>query len=138
MRHPSWIVRRPLLAYFALAFLGTWLIVVPTALGEGEHGPGLLSFTVPNGADFLLIQCSAYTGPLLAAVLVAAATGGSEEQRPLRRRILRWRVGGPFAATSFTAFMLTAVATTFLGFNRTGAVSCWRSCSMLRATRRAG
>jgi membrane protease YdiL (CAAX protease family) len=87
------VARSPLVAYFALAFLGTWLIVVPMALGRGEYGLGLLPFTVPSGADFLLVQFSAYTGPLLAAVLVTAATEGRDGLRRLRGRILRWRVG---------------------------------------------
>ncbi len=89
----SWLARRPLAAYFALAFIGTWLIAVPMALARGEYGLGLLPFTVPGGADFFLVQLSAYTGPLLAAALVIAATEGREGLRHFRRRIVRWRVG---------------------------------------------
>ena len=57
-RPAPWLVRRPLTAYFALAFAGTWLIVVPLALAGGEYGLGLLPFVVPGGADFLLVQLS--------------------------------------------------------------------------------
>lgn len=87
------LARRPLAAYFSLAFVGTWLIVGPLALARGEYGLGLLPFTVPDGADFLLVQLSAYTGPLLAALLVTAATAGRAGLRELRGRIGRWRVG---------------------------------------------
>ncbi len=87
------VARSPLVAYFALAFLGAWLIIVPMALSRGEQGLGLLPFTVPSPFDFLLIMLSTFTGPLLAAVLVTAATEGREGLRQLRRRILRWRVG---------------------------------------------
>ncbi len=87
------VARSPLVAYFALAFLGAWLILVPMALGRGEQGLGLLPFTVPSPVDFLLVMLSTFTGPLLAAVLVTAATEGREGLRRLRRRILRWRVG---------------------------------------------
>src|SRR5215217_2290712 len=89
----AWIARHPLTAYFALAFLGTWLVLAPLPLGRSEHGLGLLPLAVPGGADFLLAQLSTFTGPLLAAVLVTAATEGREGLRQLRRRILRWRVG---------------------------------------------
>ena len=87
------VARSPLVAYFALAFLGAWLIIVPLALTRGEQGLGLLPFAVPGPVAFLLVQLSTFTGPLLAAVLVTAATEGREGLRQLRRRILRWRVG---------------------------------------------
>jgi hypothetical protein len=51
----TWLCRHPLAAYFTLAFLGTWLIIVPMALGQGEHGLGVLPFEVPSGLDFLLV-----------------------------------------------------------------------------------
>jgi membrane protease YdiL (CAAX protease family) len=87
------MARRPLTAYFTLAFVGTWLITVPLALTSGPYGLNLLPVTVPEGADFLLVQLSAYTGPLLAAVLVTAAIGGTTAVRHLFGRIGRWRVG---------------------------------------------
>lgn len=89
----GWIARQPLLAFFGLAFLGTWLIIMPLALATGEYGLDLLPFEIPEGVDFLLVQLSAYTGPLLAAFLVTAAIEGREGVRALRRRIVQWRVG---------------------------------------------
>jgi membrane protease YdiL (CAAX protease family) len=87
------IARSPLAAYFILAFAGTWLIAGPLALTSGPYGLNLLPVTVPEGVDFLLVQLSAYTGPLLAAILVTAATEGRAGLRQLRRRIGQWRVG---------------------------------------------
>jgi membrane protease YdiL (CAAX protease family) len=87
------IAHHPLTAYFVLAFVGTWLITVPLALTRGPYGLNLLPVTIPEGVDFLLVQLSAYTGPLLAAILVTAATEGRAGLRQLRRRIGRWRVG---------------------------------------------
>jgi membrane protease YdiL (CAAX protease family) len=87
------VARRPLVAYFALAFAGTWLVLLPAALSRGTHGLGLLPFAVPDIAAFLMVMLSAYTGPLLAAVVVTAATDGREGLRRLRRRIGLWRVG---------------------------------------------
>lgn len=88
----AWITRQPLIAYFVLAFLGTWLIIMPLALATGEYGLDVLPFQIPEGVDFLLVQLSAYTGPLLAAILVTAATEGREGVRAFRRRIFAWRV----------------------------------------------
>lgn len=87
------LARRPLLSYFVLSFAGTWPIVALMALGRSEHGLGILPVAVPSGPDFLLAQLSAYTGPLLAAILVTAATDGRKGLRELRGRIGRWRVG---------------------------------------------
>lgn len=89
----AWIARQPLTAYFLLALLGTWIIVWPVALAGGEYGLGVLPFTVPEGVDFLLVQLSAYTGPLLAAFLVTRAVDGRPGTHALRRRIVQWRVG---------------------------------------------
>jgi membrane protease YdiL (CAAX protease family) len=87
------VARYPLRAYVLLAFAGTWSLLAPLALGRGEHGLGLLPLAIPEGADFLLAQLSAYTGPLLAAVLVTAAAEGRPGLRQLRSRVARWRVG---------------------------------------------
>jgi uncharacterized protein len=63
------------------------------ALAGGEYGLSYLPFEVPKGVDFLLVQLSAYTGALLAAILVTAAIDGRDGVRSLRRRIGQWRVG---------------------------------------------
>jgi uncharacterized protein len=96
----AWMARQPLVAYFLLALLGTWVIVWPVALAGGEYGLGVLPFTVPEGVDFLLVQLSAYTGPLLAAFLVTRAVDGREGTRKLRRRIVQWRVGARWYAVA--------------------------------------
>ena len=86
------IAQWPLVAYFALAFVGTWLPILPLALSQGEYGLGLLPFAAPDAVAFLLVQVSAYTGPLLAACLVTAATEGGAGVRQLWRRVGQWRV----------------------------------------------
>jgi membrane protease YdiL (CAAX protease family) len=92
-RRPNAITRRPLIAYFALAFAGTWLVLLPAALSQGLYGLGLLPFAVPEEAAFLLVMLSAYTGPLLAAIVVTAAIEGRAGLRRLRSQIGLWRVG---------------------------------------------
>jgi membrane protease YdiL (CAAX protease family) len=66
---------------------------VPLALTRGPYGLNLLPATVPEGVDFLLVQLSAYTGPLLAAVLVTGVAAGRRGVRDLLRPIGWWRVG---------------------------------------------
>ena len=70
----SVVKRHPLVTFFALAFGLSWLAAIPYALGL---------FPVP-----ILTF-----GPSLAAVIVAALTGGRAGLRELLSRCLRWRVG---------------------------------------------
>jgi len=81
--------RRPLIAYFVLAYLGTWLVFAPVVLSQ--RGLGLLS--IPNALGIILFFASAYTGPFAAAFIVSRAAGGPGSTRELWRSILRWRVG---------------------------------------------
>lgn len=75
-RHTS---RRPLLAYFALAFGLTWIWHVVTL--------GLLDL------PFLgVVGAIGSFGPTLAAVVVTAATGGRRGVLDLLRSLVRWRV----------------------------------------------
>jgi membrane protease YdiL (CAAX protease family) len=81
------LARRPLAAYFCLAFTLTWLAAAPALLSQ--TGFKVLPFAVP----FAPIQTiGAFVGPFLAAVLVAAAEG-----RPalagLWARATHWRFG---------------------------------------------
>jgi uncharacterized protein len=70
----SVVKRHPLITFFVLAFGLSWLAAIPYALGW---------FPVP-----ILTF-----GPSLAAVIVAALTGGRAGLRELMSRCLRWRVG---------------------------------------------
>lgn len=81
--------RRPLIAYFVLAYLGTWLLFAPVVLSQ--RGLGLLS--IPDALGIILFFASAYTGPFAAAFIVARAAGGPGSVRDLWRSIRRWRVG---------------------------------------------
>jgi uncharacterized protein len=67
--------RRPLPAFWLLALAFSWAYWVPVAVWAPEvsHVPGLL-------------------GPLLAGVVVTAATGGRPALRDLLARMGRWRV----------------------------------------------
>ena len=71
----------PLLAYFALAYALSWLILVPAGLGLlPDSSAGVLS----NVAPF---------GPAVAAFIVTAFIGGRPAVGQLLRRLVQWRVG---------------------------------------------
>ena len=70
----SFIKRHPLVLFFALAYALSW-------------GNFILKAYQPN-FPFLYPY-----GPLLAAIITAAVTGGSGGLKELARRCLRWRVG---------------------------------------------
>ena len=87
----SELVRRhPLIAYFAIAYTGSWLVWALYVLSL--DGTGLLPFHAP--ASFLvIIGLGAFTGPTVAAFAVTALTEGRAGVDRLLERIVQWRVG---------------------------------------------
>ena len=86
------VIDHPLVAFFALAFLGGWIVLLPTVLFES--GFGLIPIGLPAPAVMLSFIPAAMVGPALAASVVTRMVEGREGVRKLlRRRILRWRVG---------------------------------------------
>jgi membrane protease YdiL (CAAX protease family) len=71
------LARHPLVVFFLLAFVLTWVVWVPRALG------------VPVGLTGQLWTWI----PAVAAVLAAALTGGRAAVRRLLAALVRWRVG---------------------------------------------
>jgi uncharacterized protein len=112
----SALARRPLLSYFLLAFLGTWLVFIPLLLGQ--DGIGLLPYHLPEPVFVLLFFGSTFTGPLLAALLVTRQESGRQGVRQLLRRIFLWRVGIQWyivALFIFLAIWLVAYSLVFRG-----------------------
>jgi membrane protease YdiL (CAAX protease family) len=71
----------PLVAYFALAYALSWLILVPAGFGLlPDSSAGVLSLLAPFG-------------PAVAAFVVTALTGGKSAIGQLLRRLVQWRVG---------------------------------------------
>ena len=85
------IIRHPLVAYFVLAFGGSWGLQLPMLLSR--DGFGLLPYSVPMLPFMLLFLLSTYAGPTLAALLVTATEGGPAGVRAHLRRYVQWRVG---------------------------------------------
>ncbi|GAB3989306.1 type II CAAX endopeptidase family protein [Actinoallomurus acanthiterrae] len=93
-RGPFGAVRRhPLVAFFVLAYAASWLAWLPYVLSA--DGLGVLAFHFPKvlGTNQITgVLPGAYVGPLGAALVVTAITGGREGLRGWRRRLLRLRV----------------------------------------------
>jgi uncharacterized protein len=86
------VIDHPLVAFFVLAFVGVWIVLLPTVLFES--GFGLIPINIPAPAVMLFFIPAAMAGPTLAAFVVTRMVEGKEGTRKLlRRRILRWRVG---------------------------------------------
>ncbi len=84
------LARRPLLAYFGLAFLGTWGFFSPILLSR--QGLGVWNVDLPDALGLLLFFLATYTGPLAAAFVVTAAVEGRDGVHRLLGRIVQWRV----------------------------------------------
>jgi uncharacterized protein len=87
------IKEHPLVAYFTIAFAGTWVLQLPFALSRNVNGLGLLPFKLPDIAFFIAFFLCTLAGPALASLLVTAITSGRAGVRHLLRRCIEWRVG---------------------------------------------
>jgi uncharacterized protein len=74
------IRRHPLIVFFVLAYVLTWVVWLPRALGVQVGIVGQLSTWMPA----------------VAAFVAAALTGGRAAVRDLGRRLVRWRVPWPW------------------------------------------
>src|SRR5437764_13000919 len=91
---PSWLVRRPLVAYFVLAYALAWLLWLPFVLSQGG-GIGLIPFTTPadaSGLGYLIVFVGAL-GPAVAAIIMSAASDGWTGVKHLLRRMVLVKVG---------------------------------------------
>jgi membrane protease YdiL (CAAX protease family) len=79
----TWAKKRPLLAFFVLAYTLSWMVEIPLAL----EAQGITQTTIPFSAHYL----AAY-GPMLSALIVTGVTSGSRGLRELLGRMKRWRV----------------------------------------------
>ena len=82
----AWISHHPILAFFVLAYAGTWILWVPLVLSR--QGLGLLAFDVGLPLPLFLVV-STMTGPALAAFVVEWASGGRAGLLQLWRRLRR-------------------------------------------------
>jgi uncharacterized protein len=86
--------RYPLISFFALAYLISWVAWAPYVLSR--DGLGLVSFEYPRvfgDSQLVGILPGGYLGPLTAAFMVTAVVEGRSGLRRWRGRLLRWRIG---------------------------------------------
>jgi membrane protease YdiL (CAAX protease family) len=87
----SWLARHPILGYFAIAFGGTWsLLLVPVL---ARNGLGVLPFTVSDVPLMVLFVLSTLAGPTLGAIVMTAVTSGKPGLRQFFRRYVQLRAG---------------------------------------------
>jgi len=89
------IIRHPLVAFFVIAFAGTWIAFLPLVLGQ--NGLGLFPYTIPEigpyPPSYLFAALGALLGPTLASFTVTSITAGKAGVKQLLRRYALWRVG---------------------------------------------
>lgn len=85
-RRPHALARHPLVSYFLITFVFSWLVFLPgplTYYGVLGLGPQLIGYLAIAGL----------LGPTLAGFVMSAATGGAAGVGDLLRRMVLWRVG---------------------------------------------
>jgi membrane protease YdiL (CAAX protease family) len=86
------IARHPLISFFVLADLLSWIAWIPYILsGNGLH---VLDFSYPDPLTGQLLGMlpGAYLGPIFSAFLVTAIADGRAGLRAWGSRLLRWRI----------------------------------------------
>jgi membrane protease YdiL (CAAX protease family) len=87
----GWLARHPILGYFAIAYGGTWgLLLVPVL---AQNGIGLLPFLVPDIALMILFVIATLAGQTLGAIVMTTVTSGRSGLRHFFRRYVQVRVG---------------------------------------------
>ena len=99
-----WVVRHPLLGYFALTYGISWggIVVVLSATG--------FDLTVLRPLDTGLIFVSMLLGPSIAGLTMTALLEGRAGLRELRSKLLRWRVAPRWYALALLTLPLLMLA----------------------------
>jgi len=104
--------RRPMLTFFVLANLMSWLAWVPYILSQ--NGLGLWSYRFPEvlgTSQFAGVLPGAYLGPIASAFLVTAVTEGRPGLRRWIGRMWRWRVRWHWYAVTLLGVPVALVVT---------------------------
>lgn len=100
----SFINRFPLVAFFLLAFAGTWLVISPLVFDS------LGWIDIPDALGIIFFILSSLTGPLFAAFYVTGKLEGKEGRRNLWRRMFQLRAGLVWYAAALFTFLLIWLA----------------------------
>lgn len=88
----NFVHRRPIVAFFVLAYLGSWLGWSPWWLSES--GIGVLPFTMPFAVIALVNQVGLFAGPFAAALIVTRILDGPGSPRAFLARAFSFRGRG--------------------------------------------
>lgn len=99
------VVRRPLTAFFIMAYAFSWITLIPFILSQWN--------ILPNEKTYeLFVFLNAFTGPALASYIMHRAIGGKEAWQNVRKRLRPHR-----AALKWYAFILIGIPVLmFLGY----------------------
>jgi membrane protease YdiL (CAAX protease family) len=86
----GFLQQHPLVGFFSFAFLFAWLAWVPVILSQ--TGVGVLPFK-SDALYFVSLTIGIFTGPTLAAFIMASVTEGRAGRRALWQHITKWRIG---------------------------------------------
>lgn len=104
--------RHPLLSFFVLANLMSWLAWTPYVLSQ--NGLGLWNYRFPEllgTSQFLGVLPGAYLGPIASALLVTAVADGRAGLRRWVGRMWRWRVRWHWYAVALLGVPAAMLAT---------------------------
>jgi uncharacterized protein len=82
----------PLSAYFILAFVLSWIPILPLTLSRNA-GIGLLPYDLPDIVMYVLLALTTFSGPTLAAIVVTGITEGRQGEKQFFKRFIQWQVG---------------------------------------------
>lgn len=109
----AFVLRRPLVSFFVLAYLGTWVLRSPWWLSSS--GLGLVPGTLPPASIPLFQQLGLFGGPFLAAFVITRVTEGPHGVRRLWRAMARFRVHPVAYAVALVAIPLVVAAAYLTG-----------------------
>ena len=108
----AFIKNHPLVAYFILAYAGTWIAITPLVMSS----IGL--FALPDALGIILFILSSLSGPALAAFWVTGVLEGKPGMKRLLRRTFQVRAGWQWylvALFSFLSIWLAAYSVLYNG-----------------------
>lgn len=85
----SIIKKYPVLSFFVLAYLGSWIGWSPWWLSES--GIGVLPYELPFNAIAGINQIGMFAGPFAAAFLITRIVEGRDGLKKFQKRIFQWR-----------------------------------------------
>lgn len=100
----SFTNRFPLLTFFLLAFVGTWLVISPLVFDS------LGWIDIPDAFGIILFILSTFTGPFFAAFYVTGKLEGKDGRKNLWRRMFQMRAGLVWYAAALFIFLLIWLA----------------------------